>query len=217
MPRAPHLNPFVWLRNSFLAGVALVLPFVVTGWLIWAFVNFIDHNVTPLVPARWRGFAQAIPGAGVVLAIIALTLVGALAANFFGRFLLRESERIISNLPIVRSIYGGSKQIFKQVAAPERTSFKQAVLVEFPRAGAWTIGFVTNETTFEVTNGVGDDLVAVYVPQAPIPTSGFLIYFPRNALKPIALGPEEALKRVISLGIVKGDEQFEKTGVVNGE
>jgi uncharacterized membrane protein len=208
MPRS-NLNPLVWLRNSFLAGVALVLPFVVTGWLIWAFVNFIDHNVTPLVPERWRGFAQAIPGAGVVLAIVALTLVGALAANFFGRFLLRESERIISNLPIVRSIYGGSKQIFKQVAAPERTSFKEAVLVEFPRPGAWAIGFVTNETTFEVTGDAGANLVAVYVPQAPIPTSGFLIYFPRSAIKPIALGPEEALKRVISLGIVKSEEEFQ--------
>jgi uncharacterized membrane protein len=204
MPNASRFNPFIWLRNSFLAGVALVLPFVVTGWLIWSFVNFIDHNVTPLVPARWRDLAQAAPGAGVVLAITVLTLLGALAGNVLGRFFVRESERLISKLPIVRSIYGGSKQIFNQVAAPERTSFKQAVLAEFPRPGAWTIGFITNEMTFEVTNGAGDDLVAVYVPQAPIPTSGFLIYFPRSALRPISLGPEEALKRVISLGIVKG-------------
>ncbi|MGE0046520.1 MAG: DUF502 domain-containing protein [Hyphomonadaceae bacterium] len=210
-PQKPF-HPLEWLRNSFLAGVALVLPFVVTGWLIWTFVTFIDTNVAPLMPPVWAPVADNIPGFGVVVAVAALTLIGALTGNLVGRFLLNTTERIVTRLPIVRSIYGGSKQIFKQVAAPERTSFKEAVMVEFPRPGCWAIGFVTNEEAGEITAELGDDLVAVYVPQAPIPTSGFLIYFPRTALKPITLGPEEALKRVISLGIVKSDETFE-----NGE
>ncbi len=202
----PHtFNPLVWVRNSFLAGVALVLPFVVTGWLIWTVVNLIDNNVWPLLPQRVQPLAEAIPGVGVAFAIATLTIIGALAGNYVGRLALRWTERLVTQLPIVRSIYGGSKQVFKQFAAPERTSFKEAVLVEFPRPGAWAIGFVTNEDAGEITSEVGDELVAVYVPQAPIPTSGFLIYFPRTALKPISLGPEEALKRVVSLGIIKED------------
>ncbi len=198
-------HPLTWLRNSFLAGVALVLPFVVTGWVIWLVVSFVDNNVVPLIPARLQPIAESIPGAGVFIALIALTVVGALAANLIGRWLVETADKAIASLPFVRSIYGGAKQVFKQVAAPERTSFKQAVLVEFPRPGAWAIGFITNEDTAEVAHDTGENLVAVYVPQAPIPTSGFLLYLRRETLKPLALSSEEALKRVISLGIIRDE------------
>jgi uncharacterized membrane protein len=202
-PKRSGFNPLSWLRDSFLAGVALVLPFVVTAWLIWSVVTFIDNNVVPILPPSVKPVAAAIPGAGVVFAVAALTLVGALAGNLFGRWLLGATERFIANLPLVRSIYGGAKQVFSQVAAPERTSFKSAVLVEFPKPGSWALGFVTNEDVAEVAHDTGEELVAVYVPQAPIPTSGFLLYLRRADLKPLALPPEEALKRVISLGIIR--------------
>jgi uncharacterized membrane protein len=191
-----------WLRNSFLAGVAVVLPFVVTVWVIWLVVTFIDNNVEPLVPSTLF-FLTRFPGGGVLLALAALTLVGALAGNLVGRWLVGAADQGIANLPLVRSIYGGAKQVFKQVAAPERTSFKQAVLVEFPKPGSWALGFITNEDTTEVARDIGEELVAVYVPQAPIPTSGFLLYLPRSSIKPLSLSPEDALKRVISLGIIR--------------
>ncbi len=196
---------FSWARNSFAAGVALVLPFLVTIWVVWAVVAFIDGHVVPLLPPNLRPLASVIPGAGVVFAVAALTLVGALAGNLVGRFLVTSSERFISSLPLVRSIYGGSKQLFGQITARERQSFKEAVFVEFPRAGLWSIGFVTNDDPKEVVDDTGEALVAVFVPHAPIPTSGFLIYAQRSTLRPIRLGPEEALKRVISLGIVRRD------------
>jgi len=202
-PKAP--SPLEWLRNSFLAGVALVLPFVVTGWLIWMVVTFIDTRVEPLVPPGFA-FLTRFPGGGVLLAFVALTLVGALAGNLVGRLIVDTADKGIANLPLVRTIYGGAKQIFKQIAAPERTSFKQAVLVEFPQPGSYAIGFVTNEDTAEVAHDIGADLVAVYVPQAPIPTSGFLLYLPRDAMRPLAIAPEEALKRVISLGIIRDQD-----------
>jgi uncharacterized membrane protein len=203
-PREPF-NLLTWLRNSFLAGVAVVLPFVVTVSLIWVVVTFIDTRVEPLIPAE-LAFLKNFPGGGVLIAVLALTLVGALAGNLVGRWIVEGADRGIANLPLVRSIYGGAKQVFKQVAAPERTSFKQAVLVEFPMPGSYALGFITNEDTSEVARDTGhDDLVAVYVPQAPIPTSGFLLYLPRTALTPLALPPEEALKRVISLGIIRDD------------
>jgi len=198
-------NFFAWVRNSFLAGVAVVLPFVVTAWLIWLVVTFIDTRVEPLVPPDLEILTR-FPGGGVLLAIAALTLVGALAGNLVGRFMVDTADRGIANLPLVRSIYGGAKQVFKQVAAPERTSFKEAVLVEFPLPGSYVIGFITNEDTAEVASEIGANLVAVYVPQAPIPTSGFLLYLPREALKPLAIKPDDALKRVISLGIIRDED-----------
>ncbi len=197
-------NFLAWLRNSFLTGVALVLPFVVTVSIIWLFVTFIDTNVEPLVPDT-LSFLKSFPGGGLLLALVTLTLVGALAGNLIGRWIVGGADRAIANLPLVRSIYGGAKQVFKQVAAPERTSFKQAVLVEFPLPGSYAIGFITNENTAEVVSDIGEELIAIYVPQAPIPTSGFLLYLPRTAFKPISISPDEALKRVISLGIIRQD------------
>jgi uncharacterized membrane protein len=173
--------------------------------VIWLVVTFIDTNVEPLVPQSLE-MLKAFPGGGVLLAVATLTLVGALAGNLVGRWIVDTADTGIANLPLVRTIYGGAKQVFKQVAAPERTSFKQAVLVEFPSPGTWTIGFITNENTTEVASDIGADLVAVFVPHAPIPTSGYLLYLPRAALKPLQIGPEEALKRVISLGIIRQDE-----------
>jgi uncharacterized membrane protein len=206
MPSSKRFHPLTWLRNSFLAGVALVLPFVVTAWLIWLVVTFIDTRVEPLVPMQLSILTQ-FPGGGLLIAIAALTMVGALAGNLVGRWAVDTTDKAIANLPLVRSIYGAAKQIFKQVAAPERTSFKQAVLVEFPSPGQWAIGFITNEDVAEVHSDTGLDLVAVYVPQAPIPTSGFLLYLRRETLKPLAVPPDEALKRVISLGIIRKESE----------
>lgn len=202
-----HFNLFAWLRNSFLAGVALVLPFVVTAWLIWMVVTFIDTRVEPLVPPGFDILTR-FPGGGVLLAVAVLTLIGALAGNLVGRWIVNTADSGIANLPLVRTIYGGAKQVFKQVAAPERTSFQQAVLVEFPQPGSYAIGFITNENTAEVVHDTGQDLVAVYVPQAPIPTSGFLLYLPRNELKLLSIPPDEALKRVISLGIIRKEDDI---------
>ena len=202
-----RFNLLAWLRNSFLSGIALVLPFVVTAWLIWFVVRFIDTRVEPLVPANLELLTR-FPGGGVLLTIAALTLVGALAGNLVGRWIVGAADRGIANLPLVRTIYGGAKQVFKQVAAPERTSFKQAVLVEFPLPGCYAIGFVTNENTAEVAADIGDELVAGYVPQARMPTARLVLDMPRSSFKPLSIGPDEALKRVISLGIIREDVEL---------
>lgn len=207
MDSGRSFNFLTWLRNSFLAGVALVLPFVVTGWLIWIVVNFIDNNVTPVLPTGLQPFVESIPGAGVIIGLAMLTLVGALAGNLFGRWLVDGADQFIGNLPVARTIYGGAKQVFKQVAAQERTSFKEAVLVEFPKPGSWAIGFVTNDDASDIAQGLGEDLVAVYVPHTPIPTSGFLLYLHRAELRPLTIAPEQALKRVISLGLINSEEK----------
>ncbi|HVY84487.1 MAG TPA: DUF502 domain-containing protein, partial [Caulobacterales bacterium] len=185
---------------------ALVLPFLVTVWVIWMVVTFIDGSVVPLLPEGYRARAAAVPGAGVAIALVALTVVGALAGNLLGRLIVGAADAFIGNLPIVRSIYGGAKQVFGQVAAPERTTFKEAVLVEFPLPGTWAIGFVTNDDATEVGGDPAENLVSVFVPHTPIPASGFLLYVPRAKLRPLKLNSEEALKRVISLGIIRDEE-----------
>ncbi len=193
------------LRNYFAAGVAIVLPFAVTFWLIWSFVSFIDKQVTPLLPYEWQRYAQAVPGAGVVIAVVGITLLGAITANLFGRFVVNTTETLLARVPLVRSIYGGSKQIFNQIAAPDRTSFQEAVLVEYPNPGIWTIGFITTDKVDPSLEALGLDIVAIYIPFAPIPTSGFLLYTPRANVRPAGMGPDEALKRVISLGLIKDE------------
>lgn len=201
---SPRARPglIVWLRNNFLYGVAVVLPFAVTFWLIWSVVSFIDDRITPLLPESLRPLAEALPGAGLVIALVGLTAIGALAANLVGRMLVRGGERLVNRVPLVRSIYGGAKQVLENISAPKRQSFKQAVLFEFPQPGVWTIGFITNEDTGEISAIAGEDLVAVYVPQVPVPTTGFLQYLPRSKLRPLPFGPEDALKMCISLGML---------------
>jgi uncharacterized membrane protein len=199
-----------WLRNNFAAGVALVLPFAVTFWLIWSFVRFVDQTIEPLLPTDLQPYAKAVPGMGVIIAVAGITLLGAMAANLFGRFIVNTSETLLTRVPLVRSIYGGSKQIFNQIAAPDRTSFQEAVLVEYPNPGVWTIGFITTTEVDPSIAAHGTNIVAVYIPFAPIPTSGFLLYLPRTSLRPLGIGPDEALKRVISLGLIK--EETKKQG-----
>ncbi len=194
------------MRNSFLAGVALVLPFLVTGWVIWLVVAFIDGNVVPLLPPGLRPVAESIPGAGVMFALVGLTLVGALAGNLFGRWIVDAADRFISNLPLVRSIYGGAKQIFKQVAAPERTSFKQAVLVEFPNPGAWAIGFITMKTPPKSRTISARNWWRSMCRKRQSQPRASCFTFPAPAFARSQSAPEEALKRVISLGIIRDAE-----------
>lgn len=212
-PAKRPVDSLTWLRNNFLYGVAVVLPFAVTFWLIWNIVGFIDGLITPLVPVRLRPLAEAIPGAGLVMALVGLTLLGWLAANFLGRLVVRGGERLVNRLPLVRTIYGGAKQVLENVSAPQRQSFKEAVLFEFPQPGVWTIGFITNEDAPEISELAGEELVAVYVPQVPVPTTGFLQYLPRSKLKSLPFGPEEALKMCISLGMLNSSQARELTEV----
>lgn len=201
------LNPAALLGGWFAAGLGVVLPFAITVAICWAIVSFIDKTIMPVLlpalPESWRGIAAALPGLGLVVALVALTVVGALAANFVGRFVVRTTERVVTSVPMVSSVYGSAKQIVETMTNPDGQSFKEAVLLEFPTKGQWSIAFVTQEECGPIERAVGADLVAVYVPSCPIPTSGFLIYVERSLLKPLDKGPEEVLKLVMSAGVVK--------------
>jgi uncharacterized membrane protein len=191
------------LRGYFFAGVLVTGPILLTLYLTWVFIDAIDGAVRWILPDRYNPATYLhVPGFGLVIGIIALTLIGAATANYVGRIFLLISDRILARMPVVRGIYGAMKQIFETVLAKQSNTFREVVLVEFPRKGMWTIAFVTSRTEGEVSDLTGPDAVSVYVPTTPNPTSGYLVFVPRSEVVPLSMTVEEAIKMVISTGIV---------------
>ncbi len=191
------------LRGYFFAGILVTGPILLTVYLTWLFIDAIDGAVRWLLPDRYNPATYVhVPGLGLILGIVALTLIGAATANYVGRLFLRISERILARMPVIRGIYGAVKQIFETVLAKQSNTFREAVLVEFPRKGMWTIGFITARTEGEVRSLTGPDPVSVYVPTTPNPTSGYLVFVPRSEVIVLSMSVEEAIKLVISTGIV---------------
>lgn len=193
------------LRAYFLAGILVTGPIAFTLWITWSIIDFVDQAVSHLVPTSYNPsiyFPFNIPGFGLVVAIVALTLIGWLAAGYVGRLLLRLSDRIMKRMPVVRSIYGALKQIFETVLAKRSGSFREVVLVEWPRRGMWTVAFVTAHGEGELKSNVAPDCIGLYVPTTPNPTSGYLVYVSRQDVVPLSMTVEEGIKLVISGGII---------------
>lgn len=199
-----------WLRNRFLTGLVVAAPIGVTIWLVFTFINFVDRVIKPLVPARYNPETYlpfAIPGMGLLIAILALTLLGALAANIFGQTLIGIGERIVNGVPLIRNIYSALKQIVETVFQGQQNSFKEVVLVEYPMAGSYAVAFVASEGrgVIRQTVGEGEPVVGVFIPTTPNPTSGFLLFIPKSKAVPLDLSVEEAAKLIISFGMVTPD------------
>jgi uncharacterized membrane protein len=203
-PRKKPRNHIVErLRGYFFAGILVTGPIVLTLYLTWLFIDAIDGAVRWLLPDRYNPATYLhVPGIGLILGVVALTLIGAATANYVGRIFLRLSERILARMPVIRGVYGAMKQIFETVLAKQSNTFREAVLVEFPRKGMWTIGFITARTEGEVRDLSGPDPVSVYVPTTPNPTSGYLVFVPRSEVIVLSMTVEEAIKMVVSTGIV---------------
>jgi len=199
------------LRTYFFAGVLVTMPLAVTFLVAWWFIGVVDDYVVPLIPAGWNpdhylketvGLEIGLPGLGLVVLVVAITLIGALTAGFLGRFVVTIGERILAQMPIIRSVYSAIKQILETVLKQQSKAFRQAVLVEYPRRGIWAIGFITGATEGEVQNLTMQEVVNVFLPTTPNPTSGFLLFIPHKELVFLDMTVEEAVKMVISGGIV---------------
>ncbi len=202
-----HHRSGLWgrLRGYFLAGVLVVAPVGITLWLSWLVLTFIDARVTPLIPAAYMHNTYVpfgIPGLGVLVLIFFITLTGALTRLLLGRWIVHGGEHLVSRMPVVRSVYSATKQIVETVLAHQSEAFRQAVLFEYPRRGSWAIGFVTGKTIGEVQNVTEDEVVNVFLPTTPNPTSGYLLFLPRRELVVLSMTVEDAIKMVISGGIV---------------
>ena len=202
------------LRNYFIAGILITGPIALTLYIAWLFIHGVDAAVTALIPDEYNPETYLpfhVPGIGLVVAVAALTLIGALAANVLGRFFVRIGERIMGRMPVIRGVYGAVKQIFETVLAKQSSTFREVVLVEYPRRDSWTVAFVTARPEGELHDLVPPDAVGLYVPTTPNPTSGFLLYVPRKDVITLSMTVEEGIKLVISGGIVTPPDR-RKTG-----
>jgi uncharacterized membrane protein len=199
------------IRGYFLAGVLVTMPLAITFAVARWFILFVDSKIVPMIPEAWNpdtyikdhvGFEIGLPGLGVVVLIMAITVIGALTAGIIGRFVIKTGETILARMPVIRSVYSAIKQILETVLQQQSQAFRQAVLVEYPRRGIWAIGFITGETEGEVQNLTKEEVLNVFLPTTPNPTSGFLLFLPREDLVVLDMTVEEAVKMVISGGIV---------------
>jgi uncharacterized membrane protein len=198
------------LRNYFLTGLVIAAPLFLTIYFTLAFIDWLDSWVAPLIPTAFESFLPiSVPGFGLIVALLVITLLGFLTANLVGRTLVAWGELWLARLPLIRNVYRGLKQLFETALSPTSKPFKTVVLIEFPRKGVWTIGFLLGEPKGEISEklaarGMAQDLVTVFVPIAHI--TGFLAYIPREDVIVLELSPEEAAKSVISAGLVAPDQ-----------
>lgn len=222
---APKKGLMVRLRAYFMAGILITAPISITVYLAWLFITYVDDKVTPLIPLRYNPenyLPFGVPGLGVVVVVVGLTLIGALTAGFLGRFFQRIWERIMDKVPVLRGIYKALKQVLETVLAQQSNAFREAVLVEYPRRGMWVIAFITGRTKGEVQALTEDPVINLFVPTTPNPTSGFLIFVPEKDVVRLSMSVEDAMKMVISGGIItpkdqRSEEDKEKTMVQSTE
>ena len=192
------------LRRYLVAGLLIWAPLAVTFLLLRFAVNVMDKTLA-VIPLQYRpeellGFH--IPGLGVILTFIVLLITGMLAANFVGRYVVGGWESLLDRIPIVRTIYGGAKNFAEIVFSDSNDSFKQVLLIEYPRKGLYSLAFQTSSELGEVQARTGEDVVCCFVPTTPNPTSGFVIMVPRGDIQVLDMEVDEALKMIISLGVV---------------
>jgi uncharacterized membrane protein len=206
------------LKRYFVTGLLLWMPIGITLWVLSLIVSTMDQSLA-LLPAGWNPrlyIGHDIPGIGAILTLLIVFATGVLTANLVGRRLVIWGERILSRIPIVRSIYSSVKQVSDTILSPSGNAFRKALLVEYPRRGAWTIAFLTGVPTVELHEAVEDsraaraqggigiaaDLVSVYVPTTPNPTSGFFLMLPRHETVELDMTVDAALKYIVSMGVV---------------
>ena len=199
------------LRNNFLTGIVVVAPFAITAYLTWFIISYVDERVLPqvlpLIPEAYRPenlLPFSVPGLGLVFVVLFIIAIGSLTKNFFGREILRIGERWVERMPVVRSIYNALKQIAETIFTQSQSSFEKACLVEYPRKGIWAVAFVSTATRGEVPAKAygGGEMMSVFLPTTPNPTSGFLLFVPKKDVIFLDMSVEDAAKLVISAGLV---------------
>lgn len=200
------------MKKYIITGLLVWLPLAITIWVLLWVLGLITgvfeallsalQAVLPLSLHDSLEGLRHVPGLGVVILVGALLLTGVFVANMFGQWWLRQWDRLLSNIPIVKSIYSSVKQVSDTLFSSSGNAFREAVLVQYPREGSWTIAFVTGRPGGEVAEALPGEHVSLYVPTTPNPTSGFFLMMPRESVRPLAMSVDEALKYIISMGVV---------------
>ena len=221
----PHEAPrglMARFRNYFLTGLIVAGPIAITLYLTWWFVTWVDGLVRPFVPVAYRPETYlpfGLPGSGLIVAVFALTLLGFLTANLIGRTLVDFGERLLGRTPVVRAIYRGLKQVFETLFSGNGSSLRRVGLVEFPSPGMWSLVLISQPPSSEISShlpGVEEHL-AVFLPCAPNPTTGFFFYVPKNKVIEIDMSAEDAATLIMSAGVVQpGSDQQKKMAALAG-
>ncbi len=220
--KLPRLSIAARIRNNFLAGIIICAPIAITLWLTWSVVRWADSWVKPYLPARYdpdNYLNFAVPGSGLLIGLIIITIIGFLGKNLIGQSIVQFSESMVRRVPLVRVIYKSVKQIFETVLKERSNSFKKVGLIEYPSAGLWSMVFIATDAKGEIAskfNAMGHDMVCVFLPPTPVPTAGFLIFVPREKIVPLEMTPEDGAKLLISGGLVTPDELAAKIAKSKG-
>ncbi len=204
----PHTGFVGRIRNYFLTGLVVAGPVAITAYLIWSFVTWVDDLVRPFMPVWLRPdtyLPVKIPGTGLVIALVTLTLLGFLTANLVGRTLLDIGEGVLHRMPVVRSIYKTVKQIFEMLFSKSGSSFRKVGLVEFPAPGMWSLIFISQPPSREIAARLpdGEEQVSAFMPCTPNPTTGFFFYVPRRDIIELDIPVEAAMTLLISAGMIQ--------------
>ncbi len=192
------------MKRYFITGLLIWAPLGITIWVLSLILGMMDQSIM-LLPSDWQPRALLgfhLPGMGALLTLLVVFVTGLLTANFIGQRLVRWWEALLHRIPVVRSVYQSVKQISDTVFSPSGQAFRQAVLVQYPRPGSWTIGFLTGTPGGEIAAHLGKDMVSLYVPTTPNPTSGFFLMVPKADVVELDMSVEDALKYLISIGVV---------------
>jgi uncharacterized membrane protein len=210
------------VKKYIIAGLLVWLPLAITIWVLAWVVGLLDGVFQALLalasavlPVGASGAIDRlahVPGLGVLLLVLTMLLTGMFVANFVGQWWLRQWDRMLGKIPIVKSIYNSVKQVSDTLFSSSGQAFREAVLVQYPHQGLWTIAFVTGKPGGEVAAHLTDDYVSLYVPTTPNPTSGFFLMAPRGDVRPLAMSVDEALKYIISMGVVGPDANGNGSG-----
>lgn len=209
-----HTSAAGRIRNYFLTGLVVAGPLLVTAWLTWSFINWVDNLVQPFIPPTYRPetyLPWPIPGTGLVIAFIALTLLGFLTANLVGRTMVGWGESLLSRMPIVRPVYKTMKQIFETLFSKTGSGFRQVALVEFPAPGMWSLVFVSLPPSADLAAKLPEgEHVSAFMPCTPNPTTGFFFYVLRKDLIVLDISVESAMTLLISAGMVQPGNDAQK-------
>jgi len=207
-PEAAHHGFMSRVRNYFLTGLIVAGPVAITIWLIWSFVTWVDDLVRPFIPIAYRPetyLPVKVPGFGLIIAFLALTILGFLTANLVGRTFVDIGETILERVPIVRPIYRGLKQVFETLFSKSGSSFRTVGLVEFPAPGMWSLVFLSTPPGADVTVTLPsrEEYVSAFMPCTPNPTTGFFFYVLRRDVLELAISVEDAAKLLMSAGMIQ--------------
>lgn len=208
--------PKTTLKTYFFTGIIVTAPVAITLYLAFELISYADRLVTGFIPANYNPnnfLPYGIPGIGVVLLLVFFTVVGMLTANFMGQALIKLGYRIINRMPFISGVYNAIRKIFETILGPDKNkAFRQAVLVEYPRRDLWTIAFLTGPVPTQIKQKIKDKtLISIYVPTTPNPTSGFFLYVPAKDIILLDIPVEEALKMILSTGIINPTEKQKKS------